>query len=159
MSEWRRGPLRTSCKRYSVNPHHQLKNLCALCRLEISTTNQSPLVLCRNRDTIAISSQICVFVCINPFHRIDLATCFGELTRSFIRQNDSYNELHPLVPFGAPRLSEGSLHIGRAGWKVKISFTVLLLQHFLLVAFAHTTHPHLKESVPLVFAMSLLEQM
>ena len=66
-------------------------------------------------------------------------------------------ELHPLVPFGAPRLSEISLHFGRAGWEVKVSFTVLLLQHFLLLAFSQTTLPHLKKSISLMLAMPLLE--
>ena len=129
-------------------------------RLEVSTTNQSTLVLCKNGDIIATSSQIRVFVCVDPFHRIDLATCFGELLHFFICQNDSSNELQPLFPFGSSRLYEDSLHIGRAGWEVKVSFTVLLLlQHFLLIAFAHSSHPHLKKSIPLVLAMSLLEQM
>ena len=67
---------------------------------------------------------------------MNLATCFGELTHFFfICPNSTSIEFHPLVPFGASRLSEGSLHIGRAGWEVKVSFTVLLLQHLLLVAF------------------------
>ena len=103
-------------------------------RLEVFITNQSTLEICKNRNVIVVSSQIRVFVCINPFHRIDLATCFGELTHFFICQNSTSIDFHPLVPFGASRLSEGSLHIGRAGWEVKVSFTVLLLQH-LLVAF------------------------
>ena len=58
---------------------------------------------------------------------MDLATCFSELTRFFVRQNDICIELRPLVTFGASRLSEGSLHIGRARWKVNIHSTVLLL--------------------------------
>ena len=77
---------------------------------------------------------MCVFVGIDPLHRMDLAACFGELTHFFICQNNTCIEVHPLVPFGASRLSEGCLHIGRAGWEVKVSFTVLL-QHFLPIAF------------------------
>ena len=71
----------------------------------------------------------------NHFHRIDLATCFSELSHFFIRQNNTCIELHPLVPLDASRLPESGLHIGRARWKVKVSFTIFLLQHFLLIAF------------------------
>ena len=99
-----------------------------------------------------------VFVCINPFHGIDLAACFGELTHFFVCQNNTCIEPHPLVPFGASRLYEGSLHIGRAGREVKVSFTVLLLYHLLLVALTHSSHSHLKKSNSLMFAMPLLEQ-
>ena len=96
------------------------------------------------------------FVCINAFHR--KYTFFGELTHFFICQNHACIELHPLVPLGASRLSEGSVHIGRARWEVKVSFTDLLLEHFLPVAFAHTSHLHLKKAVSLMFALPLLEQ-
>ena len=78
---------------------------------------------------------MCVFVRIDPLHRMDLAACFGELTHFFICQNNICIEVHPLVPFGVSRLSEGCLHIKRARREVKASFTVLLLQHFLPFAF------------------------
>ena len=64
---------------------------------------------------------------------MDFATCSGELSHFFIRQNNTSIELHP---FGASRLSDGSLHVGRARWTVKVSFNVLLLENFFLVAFA-----------------------
>ena len=151
--------MRTPTANDIVQIHITNWRICAesFCRVKISTNNQSTLVLCRNRNIIVISSQIRVCVCIIPFHRIDLATCFSELSHFFIRQNNTCIEPHPLVPFGASRLSEGCLHFGRAGWEVKVSFAVLLLQYFLLVAFAHSCHCHLKESISLRFAMSLLE--
>ena len=80
----------------------------SFCRLEVSATNQTTLVLCRNGNVIIISSSMRVSVCIDPFHRIDLATCFGESSHFFIRQNNTCIELPPLVPFGASRLSESS---------------------------------------------------
>ena len=147
MSEWRRELVHTNCNQYCANPHHYLENLRGVL-LENSTTNQSSLVLCSYRSVIVVSSQIRV-----PFRRVDLAACFGELTHFFICQDNTCIELHPLVPFGASRLSEGSLHIGRAGWEVKSFFSVLLLQHFLPVAIAHSSHSHLKKSISLMFAM------
>ena len=60
--------------------------------------------------------------------------------------------------FHSMRLSESCLHIKRVRREVKVSFTILLLEHFLLVAFAPTSHPHLKKSVSLIFATHLLEQ-
>ena len=144
-----------------VRIHITSGRICAeVLPLSRSFHNQSTLILCKNRNIIVLSSQIRVFfVCIDPFHRIDLAACFGELTHFFICQKNTCIEVHPLFPFGASRLSEDSLHVGRARWKVKVSFTVLLLQHLLLIAFAHPSHSHLKKSIPLVFAMPLLEQM
>ena len=104
--------------------------------LEMSTTNQSALVLRSNGDIIVISSQTRVFVCIDPFHRIDLATCFGELPYFFtVKITPALNFIHFFHSVRLVSLSESSLHIGRAGWEVKVSFTVLLLQHFLLIAF------------------------
>ena len=43
-------------------------------------------------------------MCINPFHRIDLATCFNQLSHVFSSQSDTCIELQPLCPFGASSL-------------------------------------------------------
>ena len=144
----------------TVRIHIASWRICAksFCRLEISTANQSTLVLCGNRDIIVIFSQMRVFVCIDPFHRMDLAN----LPQSVVRTSSSVKiipafEVQPLVPFDVFRLSESGLHIGRAGSEVKMSLTVFL-QHFLLVAFPHTSHPHLKKSISEMFAVPFPEQ-
>ena len=104
-----------------VRIHIASWRICAesFCRLEICTANQWTLVLFRNRNIIGISSLIRVFVGINTFHRIDLATCFSELSHFFIRQNNTCIKLHPLVPFDASRLCESGLQSGRAEWCVR----------------------------------------
>ena len=80
-------------------------------------------LLCFARtETFSLSpSQTRVFCLCSPFHRIDLADCFGELTHFFIRQNNTSIEVHPLFSLGASRLSESGLQNGRAGWEVEVS--------------------------------------
>ena len=45
-------------------------------------------------------------------------------------------------------LSESSLYLGWTRWKVKVFFTVLLLQQFLIVAVTHTNPSSLEEIHP-----------
>ena len=146
MNAWRRALVRTNYQRDCANPHQQLEYLCEVLLLSRSFHSQ-PVDSCTLRERrhnryLFVDTR---FFRINPFHRI--------------RQNNTCIELHPLVPFHASRLSESGLHIGRAGRDVMISLTVLLLQHFLLVDFAQTSHPHLKKPISLMFPMPLLEQM
>ena len=156
MREWLREPVHTNCKRHCVNPHHQLEGLCEVRPLSRSFRIQP--VDSYTLQLVGIPSQMCVFAHFYPLRGIHLATSFSELSHFFICQNNTCIEAHPHVPFGASRLSESGLHIKRARREVKISFTVLLFEHFLLVALTHASHPQLNESIPLMLTMPLLIQ-
>ena len=81
-------------------------------RLEVSTTNQIDSCTLQEQKRKSLSLCRNAFLSVSTdFIGIDLATCFGELTHFFICQNDTSIEFHALVPFGASRLSEDSLHI------------------------------------------------
>ena len=140
MSEWRHAPVRTNCKQYCANPHRTAgESVCEVLLVvsKMSTADQFSLIICGNKNIIVFSSQIHVLVCIDRFHRIDLAAWFGELTRtsSSVKITPALKFIHLFHSVRLVSLSESSLHIGRAGWEVKVSFTVLLLQHFLLIVF------------------------
>ena len=60
-------------------------------------------------------------------------------------------------PFDTSRLSKSSSHFGRTRCKVKIPFTVILLQQF-LVALTHANHSPMKKTIPLMLALILLKQ-
>ena len=113
--------------------------------LEVCMAGRSTLVLCKYANTIAISSQMCVPVCLCPLHARDLATCTCELTRFPICHNSNCIETHLCFPYRRSCLSGNALHLGRTMCAVKFLFAVFRHQRSFFILSVHVEHPRSKK--------------
>ena len=140
-SERKHELVHTNCKRLCANPHHQLGNLCDA----IVSKFPHP---CSQHSLCPFADVLCCLCRPNFIGQVSQPASVSWRTSSSVKMTPASKFIH-LFHSGRLVSLRAACTLGE----------LLLLQHFLLLVFAHTSFSHLKKSIPLMFAMPLLEQM
>ena len=138
------------CRRYCANPHRRLENLCEVLMLSRNFHSQ-PIDSCILREQrhyrhLFVDTRFCLYQPISSDRSHSLVQSIVALTMPALNFVHLFHSMRlSLRPACTSGVQDGKSRF--------LSPSFFFIHHFLLVTFAHSCHPRLKKSVPLMFAM------